>query len=71
MPVMDGWQFRAIQKDDPRLGRIPVVAISADRNASAAPISAQAYLHKPLDAEEFLRTVARTQRPRAAGAAVS
>ncbi len=42
MPVMDGWQFRAIQKDDPRLGLIPVVAISADRSAAAAPISAQA-----------------------------
>ena len=64
MPVMDGWQFRAIQKDDPRLGRIPVVAISADRSAAAALISAQAYLHKPLDPAEFLRTVARTQRPR-------
>jgi sigma-54 dependent transcriptional regulator len=62
MPVMDGWQFRAIQKDDPRLGHIPVVAMSADRGAPATTISAQAYLRKPLDAGEFLRTVERTQR---------
>jgi len=69
MPVMDGWQFRAIQQVDPRLGSIPVVAISADRSAAAVPISAHAYLRKPLDADEFLQTVARTQRLRPAGAA--
>jgi sigma-54-specific transcriptional regulator len=62
MPVMDGWAFRAIQKDDPKLSLIPVVAISADRTRSATAISAHAYLRKPLDAGEFLRTVERTHR---------
>jgi len=49
MPVMDGWEFRAAQKDDPKLARIPVLAISADGSAKAAAIDAQAYLRKPLN----------------------
>ncbi|MEO8212640.1 MAG: response regulator [Myxococcales bacterium] len=59
MPVMDGWEFRAIQKDDPTLGYIPVVAVSADRSAPAVTISAQAYLQKPLDVSTLLRTIER------------
>jgi signal transduction histidine kinase len=59
MPVMDGWEFRTIQKDDPKLGLIPVVAISADGTAQAAAISAQAYLRKPLGPKELLATIER------------
>jgi len=59
MPVMDGWQFRTIQKDDPKLGPIPVVVISADGSAQAAAISAEAYLRKPLDPQDLLTTVER------------
>lgn len=59
MPVMNGWEFRTIQKDDPKLGLIPVVAVSADGSAQAASISADAFLHKPVDPKEFLATIAR------------
>jgi signal transduction histidine kinase len=59
MPVMDGWQFRTIQKDDPRLGLIPVIAISADDSAQAAAISAEAYLRKPVSPNEILGTIKR------------
>jgi signal transduction histidine kinase len=59
MPIMNGWEFRAIQKDDPKLGVIPVVAMSADASAQATTISAQAYLRKPLDVSHFLRTIER------------
>lgn len=59
MPVMDGWEFRAVQKDDPKLGLIPVLAISAEGGAKAAAISAQAYLRKPVDAKELLATLER------------
>ena len=59
MPVMDGWEFRAIQKDDAVLGFIPVIAVSADRSAPAVTISAQAYLQKPLDVSSLLRTIER------------
>lgn len=57
MPVMNGWEFRAIQKLDPRLSLIPVVAVSADGSAQAAAISAQAYLHKPVDPDHLLATI--------------
>jgi len=59
MPRMDGWQFRAIQKDDPKLGLIPVIAFSADGTAKAAAISAQAYLRKPVEPAELLGTIER------------
>jgi signal transduction histidine kinase len=59
MPVMDGWQFRVIQKDDPQLGLIPVLAMSADASPKAAAVSAQAYLHKPFDSKELTAVVER------------
>ncbi len=57
MPVMDGWEFRAIQQQDPVLGMIPVVAISADGSAQAVTMSADAYLRKPLDPSDLLQTI--------------
>jgi signal transduction histidine kinase len=59
MPVMDGWQFRAIQKDDPEFGLIPVLAISADTSPKATAISAQGYLSKPFDSKELMVAVER------------
>jgi CheY-like chemotaxis protein len=45
---------RVIQKGDAKLSRIPVLALSADRSAQAASISAQAFLRKPVDATTLL-----------------
>ncbi|MBV9950041.1 MAG: response regulator, partial [Myxococcales bacterium] len=59
MPVMDGWQFRVMQKDDPELAKIPVVALSADATAKAAAIDADAYLKKPVDYETLIDTIDR------------
>jgi CheY-like chemotaxis protein len=59
MPVMDGWKFRTIQKDDPTLGVIPVLAISADTSPKAAAISAQGYLRKPFGSQELVAAVER------------
>lgn len=70
MPVMNGWEFRTIQRDDPKLRRIPVVAMSADGSAHAAAISAQAFLRKPVAANDLLATIehvlVETDRRRAA-----
>jgi CheY-like chemotaxis protein len=57
MPVMDGWEFRTIQKDDPKLSLIPILAVSADASPKATAISAQGYLRKPFDAQELLTAV--------------
>jgi CheY-like chemotaxis protein len=59
MPVMDGWEFRTVQKDDPTLGLIPVLAVSADASPHAAAISTQGYLRKPFDADELMAAVTR------------
>jgi signal transduction histidine kinase len=59
MPVVDGWEFRVLQKDDPKLASIPVIAVSADQSAPAVAISAQAYLQKPLNVSMLLRTIER------------
>lgn len=59
MPVMDGWEFRAAQKNDPNLAIIPVLAVSADGSAKAEAIAADGYLRKPLSTRTLLETVAR------------
>ena len=59
MPVMDGWEFRAAQKNDPALASIPVIAVSADGSGKAAAIAAHAYLRKPLSTTNLLDTISR------------
>jgi signal transduction histidine kinase len=59
MPVMDGWQFRVLQKQDPTLAGIPVVAVSADGSPKAAAIDADAYLRKPINYDQLVGTLSR------------
>jgi CheY-like chemotaxis protein len=59
MPVMNGWRFRALQKADPLLFDIPVLAISADGSAQAEAIDAAGYLRKPLSADGVCDEVSR------------
>jgi CheY-like chemotaxis protein len=64
MPVMNGWQFRAEQRTDPRLATIPVVVISADTQARqrAESLDAVAYIKKPIELEAVLALVERYVR---------
>jgi CheY-like chemotaxis protein len=59
MPIMTGWEFRNVQKLDPKIASIPVVVFSADRGLlnSASQLDAAAYLAKPLDIMTLLDTV--------------
>jgi signal transduction histidine kinase len=57
MPGMDGWEFRTIQRADPVLADIPVVAISADTSAKAAAIDATRFLRKPFRFTDLLDAV--------------
>jgi signal transduction histidine kinase len=59
MPVMDGWAFRTLQRQDSRLAAIPVVAMSADGSPIATAVSAQAFVRKPLDLTQLLATIER------------
>jgi CheY-like chemotaxis protein len=69
MPVMDGWSFRALQRRDARLSRIPTVAVSASLEASGealAELAVDAFLPKPFDLDELIGTVQRLCARRAA-----
>jgi signal transduction histidine kinase len=60
MPIMDGWEFRVRQKEDPRLASIPVLVLSADGTPKATAIDADGYLRKPIDYAALIRTIERT-----------
>src|SRR5690349_37218 len=36
MPIMDGWKFRELQRQDPRLAGIPVVVLTTLSDATTA-----------------------------------
>ena len=55
MPGIDGYQFRKLQKKDPTLASIPVVAATAV--GCVADIDADVILHKPFDIDVLLRVV--------------
>jgi CheY-like chemotaxis protein len=67
MPVMDGWQFRALQREDPELGSIPVVVLTAHADLQQADeMAAAACLKKPVRLDTLLATVQRFCRKPAA-----
>jgi DNA-binding response OmpR family regulator len=65
MPAMDGWAFSRVHSRS-RHSHVPVVVITAarDAGASAAEIQADAFLAKPFELQELLALVGRLlQRP--------
>ena len=60
-PIMNGWEFRNEQQQDPTLALVPVVVLSADRSVQqkATTINANGYLQKPVDIITLLDTVER------------
>jgi CheY-like chemotaxis protein len=60
MPVMNGWEFRAAQKKDPKLAQVPVVVVTA---FAGEGIDANETLVKPIDVQRLLSIVSRYVRP--------
>lgn len=63
MPDMDGQTFRAEQRKDPRLARVPVVLMTAsgDASALAVELEARAVLRKPFkDLDSILDSIKRS-----------
>src|SRR5207249_11659351 len=60
MPVMDGFEFRVQQLQDPRIAEIPVIVFSSggDLPDKIARLHVDACLTKPLDLETLLALVA-------------
>jgi CheY-like chemotaxis protein len=61
MPIMDGWQFRQEQLENPELAPIPVVVISAVNPGKALP-QGTVLLRKPFDLDVMLAEVERATR---------
>ncbi|HUR35784.1 MAG TPA: response regulator [Vicinamibacterales bacterium] len=59
MPVMDGWEFRRRQAQDPAISNVPVVVLSALDPSRAADLGGTAFLKKPLDFDRLLELVRR------------
>jgi len=63
MPVMDGWQFRLAQRQDPEIAATPVVAISASSSPAAAAVGADLYLQKPFTSAALVQAIESVLRP--------
>lgn len=61
MPMMDGEEFRAEQLKDPALSPIPVIVISAFRDAAekATELAAAGHLSKPVRLDELISLIDR------------
>src|SRR5207237_6283463 len=53
MPDLDGWDFRAEQKNDPRTAGIPVISLSAAGDLVDVACS----LRKPVSVDEIVRAI--------------
>jgi len=60
MPVMDGWQFRALLQQDPELRSIPVVVLTAHAHLpDGGDVVPMHFLKKPVKLDALLSSVAR------------
>lgn len=59
MPVMNGYEFREEQLQDPKLAGIPVIVITADGRAreKARELGSRQYLQKPFSPPDLLRAI--------------
>ena len=56
MPVMNGYEFREVQRQDPALSQIPVVVISAHERKN---VDADEFLPKPIALRRLLSVISR------------
>jgi CheY-like chemotaxis protein len=59
MPVMDGFEFRREQREDPELSQIPVVVLSGLEGDQVNDIGAAAAFHKPVSFPDIVGAVRR------------
>ena len=55
MPGMDGWAFRAAQRVDPEVSRIPVIVVSALGRVD--DLDAAEFIQKPFELDQLLTAV--------------
>jgi CheY-like chemotaxis protein len=61
MPVVNGWEFRSVQRSIPAMAEIPVVILTAspETEADLAWMAPADCIRKPVDVDRFLGTVRR------------
>ena len=71
MPVMDGWEFRARQRQSPALASIPVVLLSGEGDLPriAASLGVAGHCPKPVRPDGLLRAIRDLGGGRASGLA--
>ena len=59
MPVMNGWDFRSLQRSNPRFASIPVVVMSGagDVKTEARALEAHGFLLKPFTSEALFEAL--------------
>ena len=57
MPILDGWEFRKLQKKDDKISAIPVVVISALADKASDLIDANVFIKKPVELDTLIKTV--------------
>jgi CheY-like chemotaxis protein len=65
MPVMNGWEFLRACRREPPCAHVPIVVMSAARDASkdADALGAQAFLPKPFEVETVLSVLGQVAPP--------
>ena len=65
MPLMNGYEFRAEQLEDPKLRSIPVIVLTADGRSRAQwdQLRAARILQKPLSPPDLLQAIRTHARP--------
>ena len=66
MPVMDGFEFRVQQMQDPNIASIPVIVFSCgnDLEEKVAPLRVSACLRKPIDVDALVALIGALVRAR-------
>jgi CheY-like chemotaxis protein len=59
MPLMDGWEFRKYQREDPALAEIPVIVVSGAEAFRLHEIEPVAMFRKPARMSDLLKCVRR------------
>lgn len=59
MPVMDGFEFRRLQRNDPLISEIPVFVMTAGGNIEPKihPLEISGYFRKPLDIDNLIEAI--------------
>jgi CheY-like chemotaxis protein len=63
MPVMTGYEFRAAQREDRALARVPVIVMTSDKEIDQEALGGVQVIPKPFRADQLLTAIQRVSSP--------